>query len=225
MADLLALHINQLLSLDSTSQKVALNTLTNPAEIKRSCIMPPPGLEGLGAGLEPQRIRLSELATTKTDAKMVKPGLVKFRGAGSFDSASTAAGSQNDSVSESSDHELQGAKREVTTLKIKNLPRRCTRDEVLSAVAEAGFGESYDFFFLPLGGQQSRQNRGYAFVNFKSPAVAFTFRTAFNRFRIREKLVEVVSAPVQGLSENVERYSKLAAETDSGTAKAIMLII
>ena len=120
-----------------------------------------------------------------------------------------AAGSQNDSVSESSDHELQGAKREVTTLKIKNLPRRCTRDEVLSAVAEAGFGESYDFFFLPLGGQQSRQNRGYAFVNFKSPALAFTFRTAFNRFRIREKLVPRLHSLCYGSCRNTVAYHTL----------------
>mmetsp|Transcript_106137 Transcript_106137/g.228657 ORF Transcript_106137/g.228657 Transcript_106137/m.228657 type:complete len:262 (+) Transcript_106137:64-849(+) len=101
----------------------------------------------------------------------------------------------------------QDKPKQVCTLKIKNLPRRCTQQEILNAVEDIGFGDGYDFFFLPVG-PQSKQNRGYAFMNFRDPVTAANFRQAFAGYQIREKAVEVVAAPVQGLAENMMRYSK-----------------
>lgn len=111
--------------------------------------------------------------------------------------------------------------KEVCTLKIKNLPRRCTQAEILKAVDDIGYGSGYDFFFLPVG-PQSKQNRGYAFMNFRDPVTAASFKVAFSGHRIREKAVEVVPAPVQGLMENMMRYSK-TTEKAEGNPKVLVL--
>eukprot|EP00425_Heterocapsa_triquetra_P037098 CAMPEP_0195085084 /NCGR_PEP_ID=MMETSP0448-20130528/25586_1 /TAXON_ID=66468 /ORGANISM="Heterocapsa triquestra, Strain CCMP 448" /LENGTH=228 /DNA_ID=CAMNT_0040118461 /DNA_START=85 /DNA_END=771 /DNA_ORIENTATION=- len=114
------------------------------------------------------------------------------------------------------------AKGAVCTLKIKNLPRRCSQAEILKAVEEIGFGNGYDFFFLPVG-PQSKQNRGYAFMNFRDPVTAANFRAAFSGYRIREKVVEVVAAPVQGLIENMMRYSMTHDKVDTSNPKVLVL--
>lgn len=228
MADILAQQIAQLMSLESQRRRAAIDSLATTATVAgRSPLAGPPGLTLSSSS----PASTSDAASTSSEPVYLNPELTRpdqaMKRSDSFRTDSTTdCGVANDSVSDTvSESAKEEEKREITTLKIKNLPRRCTQAEILAAVNEVGFEGTYDFFFLPLGGQQARQNRGYAFINFKDSATANNFRVIFHRYHIREKLVEVVAAPVQGLDENVDRYTQLAQQPDAGTAKAIMLVL
>jgi hypothetical protein len=101
--------------------------------------------------------------------------------------------------------DAEGEWANISTVKIENLPRRCSQDEVLTAVDAAGFSGSYDFFFMPRG-PCSKQNHGHAFLNFKDPAIAIRFRDVMIGSNIRAKRVHITQAPIQGLARNVERF-------------------
>lgn len=97
-----------------------------------------------------------------------------------------------------------------TTLKLSNIPRRCGKEELLAAIDAVGFGDTYDFFYLPLG-PQSKKNHGYAFINFKSNETADRFTKSFAGYPIRAKVLEVAPAPLQGLALNIENFAKTHA--------------
>lgn len=97
-----------------------------------------------------------------------------------------------------------------STLKIANIPRRCGKDELLAAIESVGFANSYDFFYLPLG-PQSKKNHGYAFINFTDNETADRFVAVFSGFPIRAKTLDVMPAPLQGLTANIDHFSKTRA--------------
>mmetsp|Transcript_2540 Transcript_2540/g.6510 ORF Transcript_2540/g.6510 Transcript_2540/m.6510 type:complete len:255 (-) Transcript_2540:773-1537(-) len=108
-----------------------------------------------------------------------------------------------------------------STLKLSNIPRRCGKEELLDAIELVGFVGLFDFFYLPLG-PQSKKNHGYAFINFKDNETADRFTQVFSNYRLREKNVEVVPAPLQGLAQNMEHFSKTQA-TKTGWAPSVVL--
>eukprot|EP00930_Biecheleria_cincta_P006887 TRINITY_DN107989_c0_g1_i1.p1 TRINITY_DN107989_c0_g1~~TRINITY_DN107989_c0_g1_i1.p1 ORF type:complete len:238 (-),score=27.30 TRINITY_DN107989_c0_g1_i1:299-928(-) len=97
-----------------------------------------------------------------------------------------------------------------TTVMMRNLPNKYTQKMLLGEINEAGFSGSFDFVYLPVD-PETNANRGYAFLNFKEPGVAWKFRQYFedrkmNRFN-SNKVVKVTPATLQGYDKNYEHYS------------------
>jgi len=96
----------------------------------------------------------------------------------------------------------------VHTVMIKNIPCRCSTEEVLAAVDNMGFAGSYDFFYLPMN-RRHRQGIGYAFINFQAEGTAKLFKEAMCGYqfpgRNSKKVVHVAVAQLQGRQE-VDAY-------------------
>jgi hypothetical protein len=100
----------------------------------------------------------------------------------------------------------------VYTLMIKHIPCRCTHQEVVDAIVEIGFGESYNFFYLPIR-RGHEQNFGYAFIGFLDAELTNMFADAITGYRFTSrnsnKACEVAPARIQGFSSNVEHFQKM----------------
>ncbi|CAJ1363634.1 unnamed protein product [Effrenium voratum] len=96
----------------------------------------------------------------------------------------------------------------VRTVMIKNIPCRCSSQEVLRAVNTLGFDGTYDFFYLPMN-RRHKQGIGYAFINFREPGAAAKFKQAIWGYRFpgrnSTKVVHVAVAQLQG-REEVDAY-------------------
>lgn len=97
------------------------------------------------------------------------------------------------------------------TLMIKHLPCRCSQKEVLDGIASVGFGDRYEFFYLPIR-RGHTQNFGYAFVGFKDAesCAAFTEAMTGYRFPGRSSSKACVLAParIQGFQDNIHHFEK-----------------
>jgi hypothetical protein len=74
------------------------------------------------------------------------------------------------------------------TLIIKNLPARCTCQDIVDAIEASGFEGRYEFISLPTK-RNCLQNKGYAFAAFLDIRVATWFTACMNgaRFRARSE--------------------------------------
>jgi hypothetical protein len=90
----------------------------------------------------------------------------------------------------------------ITTFMLRNIPNRVKVEDIQDRICALGFGETYDFLYMPLD-LQSKQNKGYAFVNLINERVAAEFAERFNgtRFegRLSTKEVLVCEATAQGV--------------------------
>jgi len=90
----------------------------------------------------------------------------------------------------------------VCTVMVKNIPCRCSQEEFLECVHDLGFKGKYGTFHMP--GRSNRHNFGYAFLQFRESAVAFTFYEKMSGIRIggrkSQKRIVVVPADVQSLT-------------------------
>jgi hypothetical protein len=90
----------------------------------------------------------------------------------------------------------------TTTFMLRNIPNRVKVEAVQARMSALGFGESYDFLYMPLD-LQSKQNKGYAFVNLINEEVAMEFVKRVNgtKFegRLSSKEVHVCKAAAQGV--------------------------
>jgi len=92
---------------------------------------------------------------------------------------------------------------------LRNIPFEINLDELGCRIEETGFGDCYDMLYLPMK-RGNVQNRGFAFLNFKSPIFACEFKAAFHKNNLRwashsrkSKLLNVTRAHVQGFMETV----------------------
>ena len=97
-----------------------------------------------------------------------------------------------------------------STVMLRNVPYDARQRGVLSLMEEEGFQGLFRFFYAPLD-FKSRNNLGYAFVDFKSLDIARDFFKHFDGRRITsrpgwDKPLRVCWARVQGLEANVEHY-------------------
>lgn len=107
----------------------------------------------------------------------------------------------------------------MTTMMVRNLPCRITRDQLITAINGIGFEGLYDFVHLPMSGRPADKggcpNLGYGFVNFLRPEVAVDFATAFSGYQfegqLSVKVVDVKPAHVQGLEANLQGTGRSAA--------------
>merc|ERR1712007_391604 len=90
----------------------------------------------------------------------------------------------------------------VCTVMVKNIPCRCTPQEVLDCVHDLGFKGKYRKFHLPR--RSNRQNFGYAFLQFCNSADASRFEMKMSGMRIggrkSDKRVVVAPADVQAVT-------------------------
>lgn len=101
----------------------------------------------------------------------------------------------------------------VTTLMLRNVPNRCTRNGLQRELERLGLKDLFDFLYLPID-QSTQRSVGYAFVNFvghESAALAAQVLTdcRFPQFP-RTKPMQVAPAHLQGLEENLRHYSNTA---------------
>ena len=96
-----------------------------------------------------------------------------------------------------------------TTVMLRNIPNKFTRDELLAVICERMLGK-FDFFYLP-SDFRSGCNFGYAFINMRDSGSVNQFFNLFNgvslTFRKRgpPKVCQISYARIQGLRENVAR--------------------
>jgi len=105
---------------------------------------------------------------------------------------------------------LQYVHSEVTTVMLKNIPNKYTRN-MLCQVFDEDFRGDYDFLYAPIDFKNGI-NMGYCFVNFRSPEASQRFTIRFHGRRLGEdaqinshKVCEVVPAHVQGIEDNVNK--------------------
>ncbi|KAF4729434.1 hypothetical protein FOZ62_024893 [Perkinsus olseni] len=110
------------------------------------------------------------------------------------------------------------AQKEVTTLMMRHIPNRYSQSELIEEVTAAGFGGTFDFFYLPMD-HSTRANFGYCFINFTTPAVASLFTHVLSGKQLKmstsRKIIEIVPAKLQGFDANLLHYSKKAVSSDS----------
>lgn len=103
----------------------------------------------------------------------------------------------------------------LTTVMIRNIPRKCTQRMLMGDIAGVGFSDKVDFVYLPTD-ISSAKNLGYAFINFKAAEFASDFRGRFNKkhlcsLRGSRAGLSVTFAVIQGLEANVENVIKNAS--------------
>jgi hypothetical protein len=97
----------------------------------------------------------------------------------------------------------------IRTIMMRNIPCRCTKDDLFEAIEELGFAGTYEFFHLPIKRCQ-RQNYGYAFIGFHTAEVTTRFCKVAEGYKFRGrksvKAVTLVPARLQGLNEIIEHF-------------------
>eukprot|EP00450_Noctiluca_scintillans_P033979 CAMPEP_0194551462 /NCGR_PEP_ID=MMETSP0253-20130528/96234_1 /TAXON_ID=2966 /ORGANISM="Noctiluca scintillans" /LENGTH=418 /DNA_ID=CAMNT_0039398921 /DNA_START=33 /DNA_END=1288 /DNA_ORIENTATION=+ len=110
----------------------------------------------------------------------------------------------------------------ITTLMVQNIPCRITQEQLIDVIVDLGFGEKYDFLYLPTCSRSSmtgRSNLGYGFINFSQPDNAASFARVFTNYLFegtRSKKVSTVKpAHIQGLANNIHHFSRLSEKKQS----------
>lgn len=114
---------------------------------------------------------------------------------------------------------------ETTTVMMRNLPNKYTQRMLLEEINAACLG-AYDFLYLPID-PETAANRGYAFINFITPSVAWTFKSYYdgrkmNRFN-SNKVVSVVPATLQGFEANYAHYASARVNRGDPAARPLFL--
>lgn len=100
---------------------------------------------------------------------------------------------------------------DTTTIMVRHLPASYTAEDLLVEVVKQGFESTFDFFYLPMD-FKSRNNMGYAFINFKEPETCKCFARKIHGQKLSvndsDKTLEVVRADRQGFEANLDRAKK-----------------
>merc|ERR1719230_564597 len=88
----------------------------------------------------------------------------------------------------------------ISTVMIRHLPNKVTQSQLLSDLNDTGFLDSYDFVYLPID-PDTNANKGYAFINFHTAALAAKCKRQFDGFKFcdtrTKKVVNVMPAALQ----------------------------
>jgi hypothetical protein len=106
---------------------------------------------------------------------------------------------------------------ERNTFMIRNVPTSLSRDELV-AILDKEFKGGYDFIYLPMDAksEDTTQNRGFAFVNFRNLKRAAEFTKAFNQEvctnvmptkdgLASEKVCEIVAARLSSVDKTLDK--------------------
>lgn len=98
---------------------------------------------------------------------------------------------------------------EVTTLQIRNLPRKLSQKELVDAIHASGFEGRMDFCYVPRD-FSSVENHGHAFANFVSPEAAAEFKVTWHRQKRltsqHQQAINISVATLQGLDANLKKW-------------------
>lgn len=109
------------------------------------------------------------------------------------------------------------SRRGPTTLMVRNIGSKLTAARIREQIDALGFGDTYDFFHLPLF-RTGRFNQGYFFLNFKQADDAERFRVRLHGEPFgtgRTRPCEVCAATWQGLTELHEHFDRKIANSVS----------
>jgi hypothetical protein len=114
----------------------------------------------------------------------------------------------------------------VYTVMLQNIPNKVSQALLRSEMDEAGFANAYDFVYLPLD-PNTKANRGYAFINFRSPGMASMFRMNFDGRKFShfntDKVMSTVPATLQGFEANYAHYTRARKKNrDIGVAQTFL---
>jgi hypothetical protein len=112
------------------------------------------------------------------------------------------------------------------TLMMRNVPKKLTQHALLEEINSKGFAGTYDFVYLPMD-QDSKVNRGYAFINFMDPAYAAAFKACYEGRQLNQyssrKLIAILPAVLQGLEANRAHFSTARVSREDPCARPLFL--
>lgn len=98
---------------------------------------------------------------------------------------------------------------EKTTVMLCNIPNHYSRNSILDMLRSEGFADHITFIYVPTN-LRSRENFGYAFVDFDSVSVTAACKERMEGFTSwrepSEKVMSVGWSDTQGLDAHIERY-------------------
>jgi hypothetical protein len=100
--------------------------------------------------------------------------------------------------------------KEVTTLMVRNLPLTTKQSDLLEELKRGGFSGLFDFLYMPCDFTSS-EGRGFAFINFLTPAAAGMLVGAWHRSRrfgikLHDQALSISPASLQGFEANVRKW-------------------
>jgi len=99
----------------------------------------------------------------------------------------------------------------ITTMMVRNLPRRVTQEQLEVHLQNSGFLGEYDVLYLPYCFKK-KQNLGYAFINFRTSAKAFEFCCSWHKKKLnngpKSRPMNVTVAQIQGRDANLNLLLK-----------------
>lgn len=114
---------------------------------------------------------------------------------------------------------------EVTVM-MRNVPKKLTQHALLDEINSRGFAGTYDFLYLPMD-QDSKVNRGYAFINFMDPAYAASFKAFYEGRQLNQyssrKFIAILPAVLQGFEANREHFSTRRVSREDPGARPLFL--
>jgi len=162
---------------------------------------------------------LDSLATISTRATLDSVSTVRSRTDTGNSSSSwrsrldTQAGTVVEDIAE----EPEEPEEVITTLMIGGLPCHLNLADLVNVIDEQGFGNSFNLLYLPrpkglrTRNRSSQANKGYSFVNFKTPELAARFSEVFSKFAFQsgqlKKECYAKPALCQGYEANLKQYS------------------
>ena len=115
---------------------------------------------------------------------------------------------QNKRTSDINIYKILTLEERRTTLMIKNVPNKFTKDIFLS-IFNKEFEDKFDLFLLPTDIKE-KKNYGYAFINFINPLDIIYFFYRFNGKKWPNtnsvKICEIVFSKIQGINKMIKHY-------------------
>lgn len=113
---------------------------------------------------------------------------------------------------------------DYTTVMVCELPCRVTQTVFSAALDALGFGDDYDYLYVPT---RRGSGLGYGFVNFLTHSHARAFSNAFQNYQFggtqSKKVCTVKPARLQGLQENLEQFTR--PQRNRGVKKSSLPVI
>jgi len=100
---------------------------------------------------------------------------------------------------------------ERTTVMLRNMPNKYSREDIMDLLHEYEYAEHCDFLYAPVD-LRSKSNMGYCFINFSNPKDAADFKKVFTGFtewkgvNSQKKCLVDWAEPYQGLAAHIDRY-------------------